>query len=53
VTADAAKAIVQSGVGIKCAGITPDRGRYDNTPEVVRFAETLEKVCIDTVQGAT
>jgi len=26
------------------------RGRFDNTPEVVRFAETLEKVCIDTVE---
>ncbi len=27
------------------------RGKLDNTPEVTRFAETLEKVCIDTVQG--
>jgi isocitrate dehydrogenase len=27
------------------------RGRFDNTPEVVKFAETLEKVCIDTVEG--
>ena len=27
------------------------RGRMDDTPEVVRFAETLEQVCIDTVQG--
>jgi isocitrate dehydrogenase len=27
------------------------RGSFDETPEVVRFAETLEKVCIDTVQG--
>jgi isocitrate dehydrogenase len=26
------------------------RGRFDGTPEVVRFAETLEKVCIDTVE---
>jgi isocitrate dehydrogenase len=26
------------------------RGRFDNTPQVVRFAETLEKVCIDTVE---
>jgi isocitrate dehydrogenase len=26
------------------------RGRFDNTPEVVRFAETLEKVCIQTVE---
>ncbi len=27
------------------------RGSFDETPEVVRFAETLEKVCVDTVQG--
>ena len=27
------------------------RGRMDDTPEVVRFAETLEQVCIDTVQS--
>ncbi|HYD24186.1 MAG TPA: NADP-dependent isocitrate dehydrogenase [Croceibacterium sp.] len=27
------------------------RGRFDNTPEVVRFAETLEKVCIETVES--
>src|SRR6187399_1207661 len=27
------------------------RGRFDNTPEVIRFAETLEKVCIDTVES--
>ena len=27
------------------------RGRFDNTPEVTRFAETLEQVCIDTVQA--
>jgi isocitrate dehydrogenase len=27
------------------------RGTFDNTPDVVRFAETLEKVCIDTVEG--
>ena len=26
------------------------RGRFDNTPDVVRFAETLEKVCIATVE---
>src|SRR5690606_8531010 len=26
------------------------RGRFDGTPEVVRFAETLEKVCIATVE---
>ena len=27
------------------------RGRFDNTPEVVKFAETLERVCIDTVES--
>ena len=27
------------------------RGKFDDTPEVVRFAETLEKVCIETVEG--
>ena len=29
------------------------RGRFDETPDVTRFAETLERVCIETVeQGA-
>jgi len=27
------------------------RGRFDDTPEVTRFAETLEKVCVDTVEA--
>jgi isocitrate dehydrogenase len=27
------------------------RGRMDGTPDVVKFAETLEKVCIDTVES--
>lgn len=27
------------------------RGKLDNTPEVTKFAETLEKVCIDTVES--
>jgi isocitrate dehydrogenase len=27
------------------------RGKFDDTPDVVRFAETLEKVCIDTVES--
>jgi len=27
------------------------RGRFDNTPEVTAFAETLEKVCIETVES--
>jgi isocitrate dehydrogenase len=26
------------------------RGRMDETPEVVRFAETLERVCVETVE---
>jgi len=31
--------------------IDPGCGAFDNTPDVVRFAETLERVCIDTVEG--
>ena len=27
------------------------RGRFDNTPDVVKFAETLERVCIQTVEN--
>ncbi|QNO26401.1 NADP-dependent isocitrate dehydrogenase [Sphingopyxis sp. OPL5] len=27
------------------------RGKLDNTPEVVQFAETLERVCVDTVES--
>jgi isocitrate dehydrogenase len=27
------------------------RGKFDGTPEVQRFAETLEKVCVDTVES--
>jgi len=27
------------------------RGRMDNTPDVVNFATTLEKVCVDTVES--
>jgi isocitrate dehydrogenase len=27
------------------------RGRIDDTPDVVRFTETLERVCIDTVES--
>ena len=26
------------------------RGKFDETPEVVKFAETLERVCIETVE---
>ncbi|KLN60276.1 isocitrate dehydrogenase [Kiloniella spongiae] len=29
------------------------RGQFDETPEVVEFAETLEKVCIDTVESGS
>jgi isocitrate dehydrogenase len=27
------------------------RGKFDDTPNVVRFAETLERVCVETVEG--
>ena len=27
------------------------RGRFDDTPDVVRFADTLEKVCVETVES--
>ncbi|HEY4894400.1 MAG TPA: NADP-dependent isocitrate dehydrogenase [Reyranella sp.] len=27
------------------------RGEFDGTPEVTKFAKTLEKVCVDTVEG--
>jgi isocitrate dehydrogenase len=27
------------------------RGKFDETPEVVRFAETLERVCVETVEA--
>ncbi|HTL51657.1 MAG TPA: NADP-dependent isocitrate dehydrogenase [Planctomycetota bacterium] len=27
------------------------RAKLDNTPEVLKFAETLEKVCVDTIEG--
>jgi len=27
------------------------RGQFDETPDVTRFAETLERVCIETVEG--
>jgi isocitrate dehydrogenase len=27
------------------------RGEFDGTPDVVTFAETLERVCVDTVEG--
>ncbi|PXA83771.1 NADP-dependent isocitrate dehydrogenase, partial [Nostoc sp. 3335mG] len=27
------------------------RGKFDGTPDVTRFAETLEKVCVATVEG--
>jgi isocitrate dehydrogenase len=27
------------------------RGAFENTPDVVKFGDALEKVCIDTVEG--
>ncbi|MCI5195774.1 MAG: NADP-dependent isocitrate dehydrogenase [Candidatus Electrothrix sp. AW5] len=27
------------------------RGTFDNTPEVVKFAETLERICVETVES--
>jgi isocitrate dehydrogenase len=27
------------------------RGKFDDTPDVIRFAETLERVCVETVEG--
>jgi len=27
------------------------RGKFDGTPDVVKFAETLERVCIQTVES--
>jgi isocitrate dehydrogenase len=27
------------------------RGKFDNTPDVINFAETLERVCIETVEA--
>jgi isocitrate dehydrogenase len=27
------------------------RGKFDDTPDVVRFAETLERVCVETVEA--
>jgi isocitrate dehydrogenase len=29
------------------------RGKFDKTPEVQKFAETLEKVCVDTVEAGS
>ena len=27
------------------------RGKLDNTPELIHFAQTLEKVCVQTIEG--
>lgn len=27
------------------------RGKFDNTPELMRFAETLERICVETVES--
>jgi isocitrate dehydrogenase len=29
------------------------RAKFDNTPELAKFAETLEKVCVDTVESGS
>ncbi len=29
------------------------RGQFDGTPDVVKFADTLEKVCVETVESGT
>jgi isocitrate dehydrogenase len=29
------------------------RGRMDDTPEVIEFARTLERVCVETVEGGS
>ena len=29
------------------------RGKFDDTPDVVKFAETLERVCIETVENGS
>ena len=29
------------------------RGKFDNTPDVIAFAELLEKTCVDTVESGT
>ena len=29
------------------------RGEFDGTPEITRFAQTLEKVCVDTVEAGS
>ena len=29
------------------------RGKFDDTPDVTKFAETLERVCIETVESGS
>ena len=29
------------------------RGRFDNTPDVTAFADTLERVCVETVEAGS
>ena len=54
-TVEAALAIKKFEVPVKCADHLDlrlrYRGTFDGTPEVVRFAENLEKVCVDTVES--
>ncbi len=35
-----------------CRGLK-HRGKLDATPELVNFSQTLEKVCVDTIEGGT
>ena len=55
IAVEAALAIKKFEVPVKCADHLDlrlrYRGTFDGTPEVVRFAENLEKVCVDTVES--
>jgi hypothetical protein len=50
ITVDAALAIPIASIFAWTRGLRY-RGTFDNTPDAVRFAENLEKVCIDTVEA--
>ena len=50
ITVDAALAIPIDSIFAWTRGLR-HRGTFDNTRDVVRFAENLEKVCIDTVEA--
>ena len=34
-----------------CSSDLKYRGKFDDSPEVVKFAETLERVCVETVEN--